>query len=267
MTHWYVKYRYGHRGCRVPCLQFADRLFDQTSGWLTVAVMHPVFSLPIVPGFSDLCAMIARAWLQAALELVQGWRSLSALFFVFHARIQLYVPKFGVCLVHVIMPLANWQHTPNPNRDSCGGRQIHTSIALLVSLWSILTTACSSDDVLSSLIAIQLAVDVAVDSSGQALCVPHFVMARSPKVCRRRWVLQRLRRDYSGISRTMKLTSSYQLDGRYCLGGVLLLLLGFFSHTWPVEIYRNLVVDNLQTWWLRYQGWSIWPAKQHDRGC
>jgi hypothetical protein len=37
-------------------LQFADRLFDQTSGWLTVAAMHRVFSLTIVPGFSDLCA-------------------------------------------------------------------------------------------------------------------------------------------------------------------------------------------------------------------
>jgi hypothetical protein len=41
-------------------------------GMVTVAAVYPVFSLPIVPGFSDLCAMIARAWLQAALELVQG---------------------------------------------------------------------------------------------------------------------------------------------------------------------------------------------------
>jgi hypothetical protein len=139
---------------------------------VTAAAVYPVFSLPIVcsiklqdasmwlpcivssvyRSFVALCAMIARVWLHAAGPRVTARLTIlvRALFFICMPEInctpvskrnQLYWTTRSQC-----KPAWPWRSS-NP----------------------YCYTASCSDDVLSSLIAIQLAADVAVDSSGQGL--------------------------------------------------------------------------------------------------
>jgi hypothetical protein len=95
--------------------------------------------LPIVHVLDDQRTMIARLWLQAALELVQIWRSLPV---CLDARNQLYIPKLSVCLVHVIMPPVIWLHTLIMSQLHHNWRESHTENSIICTGWGLHIFLC-----------------------------------------------------------------------------------------------------------------------------